>query len=77
MDLPDITEYYNNDNNHFSEDQYKRKRNEMEETVIGKCHFMLCELPIYSDGEVFVDGNDVYCCKLCLNENKLMIKESE
>ena len=77
MLLPDITQYYTNDSDHFSEDQYKRKRNETEETVIGKCHFLLCELPIYSDSEVYVDGNEVYCCRMCMDEQKLWEDENE
>ena len=74
--LPDITQYYTNDNDHLNEDQYKRKQNEMEEAVIGKCHFVLCELSIYSDSEPFVDGNDVFCCKMCLDEQRLWEEEN-
>jgi hypothetical protein len=71
MELPDINELP------LPNYGYKRKRNEIEETVIGKCHFVLCELPIYSDSEVFVDGNNVYCCQMCLDEQKLWEEENK
>lgn len=70
--LTDITTYYNNDSEHFSEDQYKRKP--LPE-ILGECH--LCGVLLDDECEIVVDGNDTFCSEYHKNEFKTMKDEGE
>jgi hypothetical protein len=71
MELPDINELP------LPNYGYKRKRNEIEETVIGKCHFPLCELPLYGDMEIAIWNGNVFCCRRCRDEYRLWEDENK
>lgn len=61
--LDDISTYYNNDSEYFSEDQYKRKALPQ---ILGECH--LCGVLLDDECEIVVDGNDTYCSEQHKNE---------
>ena len=65
--LPDITTYYNNDSEHFNEDQYKRKALPQ---ILGECH--LCGVLLDNECEIVVDGNETFCSEYHKQEYRQM-----
>lgn len=70
-DLPDINEL------ELPDYGYKRKRNEMEEIIIGVCEFELCGLPIVGGSEVYLDNRKIFCCRWHMDEQKLWEDENK